>query len=221
MVEPVRSLGLRVLLPFHDELDFFLRCPLNLTLLQLSVFKIFVKTGGLKKAAEVMPLSETEISGHLQTLEKNIGLPLFTTHQQQVHVTEAGKEVLIYADSIDIPLRVLKGAIREIQSIQSGRLNIAMPEEAHDVMPKLVTKFSHHFPGIDVYLDVCERSSLIHQVNSGKTDIAVIESPVPQYVEGLSFSPLTTKWYSVYRNDQPLSPAAQSFCAYMNAGNPG
>ncbi len=194
---------------------------LNLTLRQLSVFERFVRTGGLKNAAKDARMSEEDIAKHLYDLEKSIGLPLFTTHQQKARVTEAGKEVLICAESIDIPLRALKGAIKEITNLERGRLNIVIPEEAHDVMPKLLSTFNRDHEDIEIHLNVCERNELIAQLNSGNIDIAVMDSDASEIDDRISSSPLTQQWRSVYRNDQPQSPAARSFCdfATRNAEN--
>ncbi|HBS26880.1 MAG TPA: hypothetical protein DD827_07110 [Gammaproteobacteria bacterium] len=198
---------------------------MNLTLQQLSVFERFVRTGGLKNAAEDARMSEEEIAKHLYDLEKNIGLPLVTTHQQKARVTEAGKEVLICAESIDIPMRALKGAIKEIKNLERGRLNIVIPEEAHDVMPKLLSTFNRVHEDIEIHLNVCERNELITQLNSGKIDIAVMDRDVSEIDDGISSSPLTQQWRNVFRNDQPRSPAARSFCDFAtrnakNSANP-
>ncbi len=72
--------------------------PLNYH--HLYYFSIVAKEGSIVKAKEKLLLAQPTISGQLRELEASLGRPLFDRKKQRLHLTEAGRLVLGYAERI-------------------------------------------------------------------------------------------------------------------------
>ncbi len=72
--------------------------PLNYH--HLYYFYITAKSGSIVKACETLLLSQPAVSTQLKQLERSLGAPLFERRKQRLHLTEEGRFVLDYAESI-------------------------------------------------------------------------------------------------------------------------
>ena len=66
----------------------------------LYYFYVIAKAGSIAKACETLLLSQPAISTQLKQLEKSLGSPLFERRKQRLFLTEQGRFVLDYAESI-------------------------------------------------------------------------------------------------------------------------
>src|SRR5579864_6055464 len=66
----------------------------------LYYFYVTAKSGSIAKACETLLLSQPAVSTQLKQLEKSLGSPLFERKKQRLYLTEQGRFVLDYAESI-------------------------------------------------------------------------------------------------------------------------
>ena len=150
---------------------------MHLTLRQLSVFETFARTGGFTNAAKELHLTQPAVSLQVKQLEENIGLPLYERTGKKILLTEAGREILIYAESISSQLKELESVINEMKGMERGRLNIAIASTANYFAPKLLATFNRRFENVDVYLDVTNREGLIEHLVNNDTDMVIMGRP--------------------------------------------
>lgn len=72
--------------------------PLNYH--HLYYFYVIAKSGSIARACETLLLSQPAVSTQLKQLELSLGSPLFDRKKQRLHLTEEGRFVLDYAESI-------------------------------------------------------------------------------------------------------------------------
>lgn len=72
--------------------------PLNYH--HLYYFYVIAKSGGITNACRTLLLSQAAVSAQLKQLERALGAPLFERRKQRLFLTETGRFVLDYAESI-------------------------------------------------------------------------------------------------------------------------
>ena len=100
--------------------------PLNYH--HLYYFYVIARAGSITKACETLLLAQATVSTQLQELEKAFGRPLFERRKKRLFLTEDGRIVLDYAESIFDLGRELQDTLRDKprvgpRSIQIGFLN--------------------------------------------------------------------------------------------------
>jgi DNA-binding transcriptional LysR family regulator len=79
------------------------------------------------RAAEDLFLTQSALSRQIQTLEEQLGLPLFERRHRQLLLTEAGQRLQTTAKSMLDQLTQTVAAIRRDQTAQSLRVSTNQP----------------------------------------------------------------------------------------------
>lgn len=150
---------------------------IHLTLRQLQVFSTVAKHLSHSRAAEALYLTQPAVSMQIKQLEQNVGLPLFEQVGKQIHLTEAGQEMLHYSVNISQQLEEMEAVFSEIKGLERGRLNISVVSTANYFMPQLLAKFILMHPKIHVSLHVANRDAVIKQLAENSADLAIMGQP--------------------------------------------
>lgn len=150
---------------------------IHLTLRQLQVFATVAKYLSHSRAAEVLYLSQPAVSMQIKQLEQNVGLPLFEQVGKQIHLTEAGQEMLHYSLNISQQLEEMEAVFSEMKGLERGQLNISVVSTANYFMPQLLAKFIQMHPKIHVSLHVANRDAVIKQLAENSADLAIMGQP--------------------------------------------
>jgi len=149
----------------------------HLTLRQLQVFSAVARNLSHSRAAEELHLSQPAVSMQIKQLEQSIGLPLFEQVGKQIHLTEAGREMVIYSRNIAHQLEEMDAVFDEIKGLERGHLNISVVSTANYFMPQLLAKFIQLHPNIHVSLHVANRDAVIKQLDENVADLAITGQP--------------------------------------------
>lgn len=150
---------------------------LHLTLRQLQVFASVARHLNHSRAAEELYLSQPAVSMQIKQLEQNVGLPLFEQVGKQLHLTEAGREMLHYSLSITQQLAEMEEVFNAMKGLEYGHLNISVVSTANYFMPQLLAKFIQAHPKIQVSLHVANRDAVIKQLTENVADLAIMGQP--------------------------------------------
>ncbi len=181
---------------------------LPLTLRQLQVFECVARHLSHSRAAKELFLSQPAVSMQLKQLEQNIGLPLFEQAGKQLHLTEAGRELLHYSRSILQQVREMDAVFSEMKGLEHGQLNIAVVSTANYFMPQLLAKFIQLHPKINVSLSVANRDTVIRQLTDNVADLAVMGQP-PEGAEMVSQAFMPNPLVVIAAPDHPLAKQKQ------------
>jgi DNA-binding transcriptional LysR family regulator len=113
----------------------------------------------------------------IKQLETQLGLPLFEHVGKRVFLTEAGREVITFAQAINRQLDDLENALARLKGLDSGRLRISVATTANYFIPTLLATFSRRHPNVQISLDVTNRQSLLDQLASNLVDLVIMGQP--------------------------------------------
>lgn len=156
---------------------------------QLRVFQAAVKSGGFTRAGEQLHLSQSTVSQHIKQLEDELGCPLFLRVGKQVQVTEAGRVLLQYAETIFRELKNAEMAVREMNALKRGTVRLGVgPTTLTYRLPHVLGDYSRRFPDIELIVLAGTTEFLLDALRSQHLDLAVVMRTGPQ--PGLNVTPL-------------------------------
>jgi DNA-binding transcriptional LysR family regulator len=151
---------------------------LNLTLRQLRVLESTARHLSFSRAAEELHLTQPGVSTQLKNLEESLGMPLFEQMGRRIFLTEAGREVYNHARAILQQLTFLEQSVDLLRDTQQGKIKVsAVTGTASHIALQLIAKFSRTFPGVRVNLDVSNRKTVLNNLASNETDLAIMGQP--------------------------------------------
>jgi LysR family transcriptional activator of nhaA len=110
--------------------------PSTLNYHHLLYFWAVAKEGSLRRASEVLHVSQPSISAQLKQLEQSLGAPLFTRTTRRLILTDTGQTVLQYAEEIFSLGRELLTAVRQEPGQRPLRLQVGVA----DSVPKIIVR---------------------------------------------------------------------------------
>lgn len=183
-------------------------------LIQLRTFYEAANCGSLTGASETLCTSQPAISRQITTLEKELGLSLFSRHSRGVRLTEAGRCLFEYVEKSLKLLENAQRALAELRDLESGMITIgASTTIGNYLLPAWLARFSRLYPKINVSLQVENSNKVILSVLEGKLDIGLIAGPVnspelcQEYLLDDDVILLVGPEHS-WLNDRPIFPAA-------------
>lgn len=175
----------------------------HLTLRQLQVFSAVARNLSHSRAAEELHLSQPAVSMQIKQLEQSIGLPLFEQVGKQIHLTEAGREMVVYSRNIAQQLEEMDAVFDEMKGLERGVLNISVVSTANYFMPQLLAKFIQLYSKIHVSLHVANRDAVIKQLTENVADLAIMGQP-PQGADMMAQSFMQNPLVVIAAPNHPL-----------------
>ena len=155
---------------------------MHLTLRQLEVFEAVARLGSYTRASESLHLSQPAVSMQIKQLEDNIGLPLFEQVGKKIFLTEAGREMFAYTQSIQHKLTEAEAVIEQLKGGHSGKLAISVATTASHFATRLLAAFAERYSDVTISLDITNRESLRRQLEQNESDLMIMGQP-PEGVE--------------------------------------
>ena len=97
-----------------------------MSLWDYKIFDLIVSTGNLRKAAGIMHLTPAAISHSLNKLEKELGLPLVSRGRTGIELTEYGKDLLPYIQTILANDKKFFEEVERIRGVLSGTVRVGV-----------------------------------------------------------------------------------------------
>lgn len=158
---------------------------LNITFRQLKVFESAGRHLSYTRTAEELHLSQPAVSMQIKQLEESVGLPLFEQIGKKMFLTTAGREVLVYSQSIGHLLEEVEVVLDELKGGSSGKLAISVATTASHFATRLLADFSKRYENVTISLDITNRKSLQRQLTDNLPDLVIMGQP-PEGVEVIS-----------------------------------
>jgi DNA-binding transcriptional LysR family regulator len=146
---------------------------------RLQVFHTVARLLSFTKAAESLHMTQPAVTFQVRQLEEQFNTRLFDRTHNRISLTEAGKRVYGYAQSIFELYSEMDNAVREMTGDISGILMIgASTTIAEYMLPALLGDFKKKYPDVNVQLKVSNSDGIVHMVENNVIDLGVVESPV-------------------------------------------
>jgi DNA-binding transcriptional LysR family regulator len=141
----------------------------------LETFCKVAEIGSFSRAGEAIYLTQPTVSGHIASLEQEVGLRLFDRLGRRVALTNGGQIFYRYAKEI-LRLRAeALNAIYEFSHLLKGRITIGgstIPGEYF--LPKVMGRFQTEAPGISISLVIADSQQIIDMLRAGEIEVGAV-----------------------------------------------
>jgi DNA-binding transcriptional LysR family regulator len=155
---------------------------MNFTLHQLKIFVEVAKYQSVTKVAEEMYMTQPAISIQLKNFQSQFDIALFDKVGKRIHLTNFGKAIVKISETILKEADALKYKTKEYEGLLTGKLRISSASTGKYVIPYFLSEFMHQHPGIDLTLDVSNKTIVMENIRDNEVDFAIV-SVVPEKLE--------------------------------------
>jgi len=181
---------------------------MNFTLHQLQILLEVSRQDSLTKAAKEMYMTQPAISIQLKNLQSQFEIPITEKIGKKVYLTDFGKYMVEVAKNILREADAIQYKTKEYKGLLTGKLKISSASTGKYVIPYFLSSFIHQYPGIDLTLDVSNKSTVIQNLKDNEIDFALV-SVLPDQLEVMEEILVENKLYFIgntekTQKDKPL-----------------
>ena len=175
-----------------------------LDLRHLRHFVALAETGNFHRAAERCFLTQSSLSRSIQTLERDLEIPLFQRRAKRVELSTAGRALYPQAVSLLDQARRTEALMDDLRKGRRGVLRIAfLPSTTIRILPELLRRFREHAADVSVELQELTTDAQHQALLAGDIDIGLLRDL--DTVSQLQQRHLSTEtWYLVLPEGHPL-----------------
>ena len=144
----------------------------------LQTFQSIAQEGSFLKAAEKLQYAQSTITLHIQQLEAELGVKLFSRRGKRTELTVAGRTLRDHADQLLHRAANLQQTMTDLVAGEAGHLRIGSIEPVASVhLPALLVQFCHEHPKVRLTLEVGVTQLISQHVATGSLDLAICSPP--------------------------------------------
>jgi LysR family transcriptional regulator, low CO2-responsive transcriptional regulator len=152
---------------------------MNFTLSQLNIFLKVAQTQSITKASEELHLTQPAVSIQLKNFQQQFDIPLTEVINQRIFITDFGKEIAIAAEKILNEVYAINYKISSFKGQLAGKLKISAVSTGKYVIPFFLTDFLKKHKGVELLLDVTNKSKVIKSLEKNEVDFSLV-SVIPE-----------------------------------------
>lgn len=150
-----------------------------MTLEQLRIFLAVAEREHVTRAAEALNLTQSAVSGAINSLETRHGVKLFHRIGRRIELTEAGALLIDQARTILANVRAAEITMADLSEIKRGSLVVfASQTIASYWLPRHLVEFNSRYPQIDLELKIGNTAQCTKAVVGGMADLGFIEGSI-------------------------------------------
>lgn len=169
---------------------------MNYTLNQLQIFLKIVQTNSVTKAAEDLYLTQPAVSIQLKNFQDQFDIPLTEVVGRKIYITDFGHEIAEAVENIINQVNAINYKTLAHKGQLSGRLKISVVSTGKYVMPYFLSDFMNKHKGIDLLMDVTNKSKVLESLENNEVDFALV-SIMPNKLSVEKLDLLQNKLYLV------------------------
>lgn len=144
------------------------------TLTQLRAFLAVTRTGSVHAAASRLIVSQPSVSAAIGALSRELGVELFERHGRGVRLTPSGEAFAPYAAEVLGLLEQGKAAAGDAANPERSRIRVVTVNTAGEyLVPPLLQAYRRVHPGIQVLLEIGNRSTVVARLESRQADLGI------------------------------------------------
>ncbi len=146
---------------------------------RLKIFHSVARLLNFTKAGEQLHMTQPAVTFQIRQLEDQFNTRLFDRTHNKVTLTEAGKQVYMYADRILKLYDEMNHSITEMTGDVSGGVSLgASTTIAEYMLPLLIGEFKGKYPDVNISLKESNSEDIIAMVENNVVDLAIVEGSV-------------------------------------------
>lgn len=170
-------------------------------ILRIRSFVTVARLGNVTRASETLHVTQPAVTGHIKTMEQELGVALFRRTPGRIELTKAGEALLPDAEKVLADFNLLLSHAKAIKGEVTGSLNFALVDDVEFLrIGNFIRGLRAAFPLLQLKTTNCSSEEVIERVISAKCDggFCIVDKVPPE----LSAVRLRTVNYVV------LAPAA-------------
>lgn len=118
---------------------------------QIRAFLAVARTGGVRRAAAQLSLTQSTVAKAVSQLESGLGCPLFDRSAMGLRLNAAGQSLLPYAETIVANADRAQAVLAELASGQERTLRIGVtPTLPREILAAAISQFRSRFPAVKI-----------------------------------------------------------------------
>lgn len=148
----------------------------NLDVGQLRTLVTILETGGFRRAAERLSLTQPAVSQHIRRLESLLDGPVFTSTGRRLRLSPQAEELAGYARRM---VALNDEAVARVSTVPRREvvLSVGISQQFEPAMPELLSGLTRLLPEARIALRTGLSAPLTARVADGELDLALISAP--------------------------------------------
>lgn len=139
----------------------------------LITFKTILETGSFQKAADKLNYTQSTVTFQIKQLEEELTLKLFEKIGRRMELTQAGKDILPYVDTILQGTEQINNYGKGLSEI-TGSLKLAIPDSILIyTMQPFLQAFLHEAPNVQLVVNSLQAGEINQAILNGTADIGI------------------------------------------------
>ena len=147
---------------------------MNYTIHQLKIFLKVVQKESITKASVELFMSQPAVSIQLKNFQDQFDISLYEIVGRKLHITDFGKEIALIAERVVEELATINYKTEAYNGMLTGKLKISCASTGKYVMPFFLEGFLSKNSGIDLVLDVTNKSKVVQSLKNNEIDFALV-----------------------------------------------
>lgn len=140
-------------------------------ILRIRSFVTVARLGNVTRASEALHVTQPAVTGHIKTMEQELGVALFQRTPGRIELTKAGAELLVDAERVLADFNLLLSHAKAIKGEVTGSLNFALVDDVEFLrIGNFIRGLRAAFPLLQLKTTNCSSEEVIERVTSGKCD---------------------------------------------------
>ena len=149
---------------------------------QLRIFLKVVELESITRASEELFMTQPAVSIQLKNFQDQFKIPLTEVIGRKLYVTDFGKEIAARAERVMEEIEGIRFKTKEYEGLLAGRLKISIASTGKYVMPFFLSDFLAVNKGVDLLLDVTNKTKVLESLKNNEIDFALV-SVLPKDLE--------------------------------------
>jgi DNA-binding transcriptional LysR family regulator len=147
---------------------------MNYSIGQLKIYLKIIQTNSITKTAEELHLTQPAVSIQFKNFQEQFEIPLLEIINKKIYVTDFGKIIATSAEKILTEIDHLNDKVHSYQGLLTGKLKISSVSTGKYVAPFFISDFVKRNPGIELSLDVTNKSQVLTSLENNEVDFALV-----------------------------------------------
>jgi len=169
---------------------------MNYTINQLRIYLKITQTQSVTKASEELHLTQPAVSIQLKNFQAQFDIPLTEIIGRKIFITDFGKEIAVSVEKILDEAEAINYRTQEFKGKLAGRLKISVVSTGIYVMPYFLSGFLKQHEGVELLLDVTNKSQVIKSLENNEVDFSLV-SVMPENMKLSKLELMQNKLYLI------------------------
>jgi DNA-binding transcriptional LysR family regulator len=147
---------------------------MNYTINQLKIYLKVAQTQSVTKASEQLYLTQPAVSIQLKNFQDQFDIPLTEVVGRQLYITDFGMEVYKMSERVINEVYAINYKTMAYKGHLTGRLVLSIVSTGKYVMPYFLSEFMKKNEGVDLMMDVTNKSRVINSLQNNEVDFALV-----------------------------------------------